>query len=253
MNSFFLAWQFLTIVPLRRTGTEMDCRLFGRSMAYYPVIGFLLGALLWGAGWILSGIFPRPVADGMVILLLVVLTGAFHLDGLADTLDGMAFGKSKEKRLQIMKEHHIGAFGVVGLILILGCKYAAFHSLPAEWAPKALIVALILGRSSMVQVLHLSPYARAEGGLGAVFKENLGKGEAVLSAASALVFSLFFFRGWGILLWLAAICSSWAIAVYFQRRLGGVTGDILGGTNEVNEALTLVFLSGLFFTGARVS
>lgn len=197
MNAFFLAWEFLTILPLKKAGAGLDSRLFSRSMAYYPAVGFLLGAILWGAGWIFNGILPRPVADGLIIVLLVILTGAFHLDGLADTLDAMAFGKSREKRLQIMKEHHAGTFGVVGLILALGFKYAAFHSLPAEWAPKAILVALILGRSSMVQVLYLSPYARAEGGLGAIFKKNLGKREVALSAASALVCSLIFFGGWG--------------------------------------------------------
>ena len=101
MNAFILAWQFLTILPLKKTGENTGPRIFGQSMAYYPAVGFLLGMILWGAGWIGSAIFPRPVIDGLVISFLVVLTGAFHLDGLADTLDGLAFGKSPEKRLQI--------------------------------------------------------------------------------------------------------------------------------------------------------
>ena len=100
MTSFFLAWQFLTILPAGRSGGEANPHSLGRSMAFYPLIGLLLGLLLWAAHWAFSPVFSRPLGDGMVLLLLVLLTGAFHLDGLADTLDGMAYGKSAQDRLR---------------------------------------------------------------------------------------------------------------------------------------------------------
>jgi adenosylcobinamide-GDP ribazoletransferase len=249
VNSFILAWQFLTILPWPKSRDRGDPRDFGRSMAYFPAVGFILGVILWGGGRVFGALFPQAVADGLVIFLLVILTGAFHLDGLADTLDGLAFGRSPERRLQIMKEHAVGSFGVVGLILVLGLKYTAYHSLPAAWAGPGITAALMLGRGSMVQVLSRSPYARPEGGLGKIFKEHLGTRELVVSGALSLVFSLFFFRIWGFFLWLATAFFSWGWGIYFRKKIGGVTGDVLGAASELNETLTLLLLSGLLSRG----
>ncbi len=218
-------------------------------MAYFPAIGLILGGILWGVGQVFRGIFPHAVADGLVICLLVLLTGAFHLDGLADTLDGLAFGRSPERRLQIMKEHSVGTFGAIGLILILGLKYLTYRSLPADWAGPALIAALMLGRGSMVQILYRSPYVRPEGGLGRTFKEHLGKWELIFAAATCRVFSLFAFRIGGIFLWMATALFSWCWEIYFKRKIGGVTGDTLGAANEINETLTLLLLSGMINRG----
>ena len=132
MTSFFLAWQFLTILPGWRSEQEVSPYLLGRSTAFYPLVGLLLGLILWASYWVFSLAFSRTVCDGLVLLVLVLVTGAFHLDGMADTLDGMAAGKSTEERLLIMKDHRVGTFGVVGLILILGIKFLALNSLPDE-------------------------------------------------------------------------------------------------------------------------
>ncbi len=252
MNSFILAWQFLTILPWPRRAAKGDARDFSRSMSYFPAVGLVLGGILWGASWLFRGFFPEAIADGLVIALLVIMTGAFHLDGLADTLDGLAFGRSPEARLKIMKEHAVGSFGVVGLILVLGLKYAAYHSLPAEEAGAACIAALALGRGSMVQILYRSPYARPEGGLGKLFKERLGKREWLISSATSLALSVAFFRVRGILLWLAASLFSWGMEIYFKRKIGGVTGDILGAANELNETLAFLLLSGLLNRGILI-
>jgi len=172
MTRFFLAWQFLTVLPGWRFKGEADPRLLGPSMACYPLIGLLLGLVLWISFWFLVWVFPKSLADGLLLLLLVLLTGAFHLDGLADTLDGLAHGRTPEERMQIMKDHRVGAFGVIGLILILGIKFLALNSLTGQTAIQGLVAALALSRYSMVQMLYRSPYARKEGGLGLTFKEN---------------------------------------------------------------------------------
>jgi adenosylcobinamide-GDP ribazoletransferase len=215
-------------------------------MAFYPLIGLLLGLLLWAAHWAFSPVFSRPLGDGLVLLLLVLLTGAFHLDGLADTLDGMAYGKSAQDRLAIMKDHRVGTFGVVGLILILGIKFLALNSLPEDVAGRSLAAALILGRWSMVQLIYRSPYARPEGGLGKVFKENLGKREMIVATATSLLFSILLLRSWGALLWLIIGVFTLGIQVFFRKKIGGVTGDVLGAADEVNEALALLILAGIF-------
>ena len=246
MTGFFLAWQFLTLLPGGIKDAEIGPRDLGRSAAYYPVVGLILGMILWGAYWLLSHAFPRTLCDGLTILLLVILTGALHLDGLADTLDGLAAGKSAAERLQIMRDHRVGTFGAVGLVLILGIKFLALNSLPEEILGKALLVALVLSRWSMVQLIYRAPYARPEGGLGKIFKENVQKREMILATAFSLIVAVFLFRFWGALLWLAVGFSALGIQVFFKRKIGGITGDVLGAANEVHEVLGLLLISGIF-------
>jgi adenosylcobinamide-GDP ribazoletransferase len=246
MTSFFLAWRFLTILPGGGSEGETSPRLLGRSMGFYPLVGLLLGMILWAAYWMLSAAFSRTVCDGLVLLLLVLITGAFHLDGLADSLDGMAAGKSAQERLLIMRDHRVGTFGVVGLLSVLGIKFLALNSLPEEVLGKSLAVALVLGRWSMVELIYRAPYARPEGGLGRVFKENVKRREMILAGATSLILSVLLLRFWGALLWLAVTVFTLGIQFLFLRRLGGVTGDVLGASNEVNEVLVLILTSGIF-------
>jgi adenosylcobinamide-GDP ribazoletransferase len=251
MSSFSLAWQFLTILPWRKSDQEITPQLLGRSMAFYPTIGLLLGLILWAAYFGFSFIFPRTLSAGMILLLLVILTGAFHLDGLADTLDGLASGKAPEERLRIMKDHRAGTFGVVGLIFILGLKFLALTSLPEDAVGRALLLALILSRGSMVQLTYRAPYARREGGLGLPFKENLKKREMVIAAITSLAFSLFFFRFWGAMLWLVVGIFTLLFQAFFEKKIGGITGDILGAANETNEVLTLILICGMVRIGLK--
>jgi adenosylcobinamide-GDP ribazoletransferase len=215
-------------------------------MSYYPLVGFLLGVILWGAYWLFSHAFPRTLCDGLVVLLLAAVTGALHLDGLADTLDGMAAGKSAEERLRIMRDHRVGTFGAVGLILILGTKFLALNSLPEEIIGKTLLVALALSRWSMVQLTYRAPYARPEGGLGRIFKENVKKREMAVATAFSLIIAVFLLRFWGAVLWLAVGVSALGIQLLFQKKIGGITGDILGAANETHEVLVLLMISGIF-------
>ncbi len=246
MTSFFLAWQFLTILPGWRSEQEVSPPLLGRSTAFYPLVGLLLGLILWAAYWVFSLAFSRTVCDGLVLLVLVLVTGAFHLDGMADTLDGMAAGKSTEERLLIMKDHRVGTFGVVGLIMILGIKFLALNSLPDEILGKSLAAALVLSRWSMVQLIYRAPYARPEGGLGKVFKENVKRREMILATATSLILAVLLLRLWGALLWLIIGVFTLGIQALFMRKIGGVTGDVLGAANEVNEVLALLLISGIF-------
>ena len=246
MKAFRLAVQFLTLLPGGKTREEINPPEIGRSMAYYPIVGFLLGLILWGAHGALTAVFPRALADGITILFLVVFTGALHLDGLADTLDGLAFGKSPQERLRIMRDHRVGTFGVVGLILVLGMKYLALHSLPQEAAGRALCLALLGGRWSMVQMTYRAPYARPEGGLGKAFKEHLRRKEVIVAGLTSAVSSFFLVPFWGVMVWLTVGFLTVGIQAFLQKKIGGFTGDTLGATNEVNEALALVGAAGIF-------
>ncbi len=145
-----------------------------------------------------------------------------------------------------MRDHRVGTFGVVGLILILGIKFLALNSLPEEILGKALLAALALSRWSMVQLIYRAPYARPEGGLGKVFKENVRKGEMILATAFSLIVALSLFRFWGALLWLSIGLSALGVQAFFSRKIGGITGDVLGAANEIHEVLVLLLISGIF-------
>jgi adenosylcobinamide-GDP ribazoletransferase len=148
-----------------------------------------------------------------------------------------------------MKDHRVGTFGVVGLILVLGLKFLALHSLLTQDVGKALIVALTLSRGSMVQLTYRAPYARREGGLGLPFKENLKKREMVIATVTSLAVSFFVWRFWGALLWLVVGVSTLLFQSFFEKKIGGITGDILGAANETNEVLALILICGMLRIG----
>ncbi len=245
MKAFLLAWQFLTILPGEKREGDIEPRLLGQSMAFYPLIGLGLGLLTW-TGYFLFGLFlPRNLADALLIALLIILTGALHLDGLADTCDGLALGKTVEERLAIMRDHHLGTFGVIALIFVLGIKFLSLNALP-DWAVmKTLLLALVLSRWSIVQVTYRSPYARPDGGLGRAFKDHLRKKDLGIATSLSFLLSFLLFQFWGMLIWLAIGIFTLLLQKFFEKKLKGFTGDTLGATNELNEVIVFLMACGL--------
>jgi adenosylcobinamide-GDP ribazoletransferase len=241
VRQFLIAWQFLTIIPLSRAHHDPSPRELAGSMAWYPVVGLLIGVVLAGADLALSRMVPRGVGELLVIMLLIMLTRGLHQDGLADTLDGLAGGRSPAERLAIMRDGTIGPIGATGLILAIGLRYAALASLPAEGRWPALLCMPVVGRWAMVMSTAVLPYARAEGGLGQPFTEHLSRKEVTL-ATGVLVVSvaaLFGPLAAGVtLLALGAVLA--ALAHLFRRQCGGITGDMLGATNEIAEVVFLL-------------
>ena len=178
-------------------------------------------------------------ASALLLALTVIVTRALHLDGLADTLDGLGGGGSPETRLAIMKDSRLGAFGAVGLVLVLILKGAFFQGIAETGRETALILFPVLSRWGMVLLAALSPYARPEGGLGQAMTEGVIANIAVGATLSALALAVVSFglRGVALLagLWIFVSISS----RYFRRKLGGITGDVLGAVNELGEILVL--------------
>jgi adenosylcobinamide-GDP ribazoletransferase len=127
--SFFTALRFLTIfrIPGGRTETAED---MGRSAVWFPVVGLIIGCILALVNWIFSFFLPISVTNGLTIVLLAIVTGAMHLDGFADTCDGLAGNKPAEERWKVMHDSRTGAFGVTGLILLLLVKFVLLNSIP---------------------------------------------------------------------------------------------------------------------------
>jgi adenosylcobinamide-GDP ribazoletransferase len=241
VKDFLRAISFLTILPVGKSLSFGEKEL-ARSMAFFPLVGLVIGLLLALGYYLLSFLLPKAIVLWLTIGFLVFLTRGLHLDGFADTIDGLASGGSREKILEVMRDSRIGAFGVIGLILLIGAKYFALDQIPIPSIPYTLILMTVMGRNTMVLVCYRSPYARSEVGLAKPFTENLGYREMALSLVSAFGIALLLMGLKGILVFLGIGLFSLGYRLFFIKKLGGVTGDILGAANELAEVLCLIFL-----------
>jgi adenosylcobinamide-GDP ribazoletransferase len=245
MTSFLTALRFLTILPVGGA-IKVDPGLFIRSSMYYPLAGLVIGGLLWGFYRLALLAFPLELTAGLLIAFWVILTGALHLDGLGDTLDGFYGGKTPTDRLRIMKDVHLGTMGIVGLFLLLTIKFVALKELLSS-PPLRYWLILIppAARWTPVFLAAFWPYARPEGGLGQDLVRDLGKKELFWATIFAwgLAIGAAGWLGLGFmtlqLLW--SLSSGW----FFFRKLGGVTGDTMGATIETSELLGILFLVGV--------
>lgn len=211
-------------------------------MAFYPLAGLVIGGLSALGFYLLSFLLPKPLTVWLTIGLLVFLTGGLHLDGLADTMDGLACRGTKEKVLEVMRDSRVGAFGVMGLILFIGAKYLALDQISNPMIPSSLILTTVIGRSSMILVCYRSSYARSTGGLAKPFTENLGLREMILSLVSAFGIAFLLMGVTGVVVFFGIGLFSLGYRHFFIKKLGGVTGDILGAANELAELLCLLVL-----------
>jgi len=241
VKNFFRALSFLTILPVGHPSLSEEKEL-ASTMAFFPLVGLMIGLILALGYYLFSFLFSGTLALWLTIGLLALLTRGLHLDGFADTMDGLGSGGSREKILEVMKDSRIGAFGVIGLILLIGAKYLALDQIPRTSIPYALILMAVTGRNAMVLVCYRSPYARSEGGLARPFTENLGVREITLSLATAFGIALLVMGIQGIVVFAGTGLFSLGYRHFFIKKLGGVTGDILGGANELTELLCLLLV-----------
>ena len=237
MRNLRTAFGLLTTLPVGLPG-DWKPGDSGRAAFWYPVVGLAVGGLVWLAWFGLNLIFPALVASVLALAVWVGLTGGLHLDGLADCCDGLLGSASRERRLEIMKDPHLGAFGVIGLFFALMLKAAALGLMPPS-SGLSIVLAATLGRWLLLPVSRL-PQARP-GGMGADFAAGLQTGSiffaAILPIGLAFLLGM---QGWMAVL--AALIAAAAVLGLAWKRIGGVTGDVLGALVEVTEtAVLLVF------------
>jgi adenosylcobinamide-GDP ribazoletransferase len=242
----FLALQFLTIMPpvFRAFPRPRD---LGRSEAFFPLVGLMLGAILAITDRITEPFVPPLVRDALLVILLAALTGALHLDGIIDTFDGLFVPGDRDRRLAVMRDPRAGSYGVVAVVLLLGLKLAALGSLPAHARFGALLVAPCLGRWAIVLVTSQFPYARREG-MGQAFKQSLRWTHVVVAGAIAAEVAVLVLGVSGIVVWFGASVAALLVAHYITSQLGGLTGDTYGAICELVETGVLVAL-GLTLRG----
>ena len=243
---FVFAWHFLTAIPISRRHHVPTVHELAASMAWYSTVGLLIGGLVALADVGLRAWVAAEVGNALLIVLLVLVTRGLHQDGLADTVDGVAGGRTVEDRLRIMRDPRVGAFGATALFLSLLLRYAGLLALPSPMRLPVLLCMPALGRWAMVSLAWASPSARRDGGLAASFLTHLSWQHVTLSS---LVLAVALTMALGGSVAVATLGVAILLLVFIRQRcltlLGGVTGDVLGATNEVVEIVFLLSIPTL--------
>lgn len=237
MRNLISAIQFITIIPVGRADTFDPPRM----IPYFPVVGLLLGSLTAVLDQFATALWSRPVASLLDVLFLAVLTGAFHLDGLGDSADGLLGQRPREKALTIMKDSRLGTMGLVAIVFGLALKWAGIAGLDAD-RTLLLIIVPAYARAGMLFGMRFLEYGRPEGGTGLDFFKSKLAWSAFWGLAAPVVLSLFL--GWAFIWLNLAFVTLTAILVwYFKRRIGCVTGDMLGAMAEILESGLFLLIS----------
>jgi adenosylcobinamide-GDP ribazoletransferase len=231
MNAFIASLQFITAIPLGQP------RPFDPKgiIVHFPLAGLAIGLILALFDLLASAIWPPFVAGVLDVVLLAAVTGAFHLDGLADTADGLYGHREREKALAIMKDSRVGAMGLVAVACVLIVKAAAVGSI-IHGRFLALMIVPAYARSAMMAGIRFLPYARGKEGTGSAFFETPLSAVDFRYVAAPVILSLFL--GWrGLLLNLFFAAAAMAMICLYRKKLAGITGDLLGAMTEIMEAL----------------
>lgn len=235
MNSFLLALQFLTIIPVTRSFIASDKQL-GVSAVFYPIVGLLIGALLVLLAYFI-GNMPLPIQAALILTLWVLLTGGLHLDGLADCADAWVGGLGSQQRsLEIMKDPAAGPIAVVILVLVLLLKWTMISYVLEKQAFEVLLITPMLGRLALLIMMLFTTYVRVDG-LGAKIVANLPNDSAKAVSLLSLLISAYYL---GVLAIAFMLIMLFIIKYHAKKRLGGVTGDVYGAAVELVEVSILL-------------
>lgn len=238
MKNFFIALQFLTILPIK-IKPEIKKGEFGKSLAWFPLVGALIGLILSLSIFFLS-FLPQIVIAALILIESVIITGGIHLDGFADTCDGIYGFTTKEKALEIMRQSRIGTMAAIGVALLLLLKFSLFASIPQQILWKYLMVMATFARWTQVLSCSAFKYAREEG-KAKYFIEYAGRRQLFISTIFTLALFVLLWGTKGLFLFLLPSLLIWILANYINRKIGGMTGDTIGAINEAAEATVLFF------------
>jgi len=235
MKRLIAALQFLTVCPFV-SRVACDERDIGRSTPWFPLVGLMIGAVVLLLDRGMSALFPPLLSSVIAVVALLAASGGLHVDGLSDTADGFLSSRPRERMLEIMRDSHTGAMGVLGIVCVFSLKAAALASAPASLRWPALLLMPFAGRCSMVIQMALLPYART-GGLCSVFVQNARRSDVILTlvilgAVGWLTGGLFGLYSVGVSVTAIAIFSLWC-----RSKIGGFTGDTLGAGCELVELM----------------
>jgi adenosylcobinamide-GDP ribazoletransferase len=234
------AFQFLTRLPLGRL--PYDPNALSRSAKFFPLVGFAVG--LVGAGWYLWLVrhLPAPIAALLTVAFFVVATGALHEDGLADVADAFGGGWDRERVLSILKDSRIGTFGALAIVISVALRLLLLASLPLDRVALYVVSGQVLCRWTALPLGYALPAARESTGQGARIARQVSGGSLVFGTVITLAIVAYALRRWSWSPLLSTVAVTFFTGLYYWRRIGGVTGDCFGATNQLAEIA--VYLCG---------
>ncbi|MBI4682817.1 MAG: adenosylcobinamide-GDP ribazoletransferase [Nitrospirae bacterium] len=250
MKKLLLAFQFLTIIPMQDVGDVSEEEM-GKTTAIFPLVGLAEGVVLAFLASLFLKIFPAELTNALLVLILVIMNGGLHLDGLSDTFDAVASRGDQGKKLEIMKDSTVGPMGVIAIVMTLLLKYVLLNAVSFQSTTVVYLMTVlsmpVLSRWAMVTAAFYSGPARKDG-LGRLFIEHTGARQFIAATAAVIVlmalvctmvsqFSLLMFY---VMFAMPVLYAFSFGAVWFFRKIfGGMTGDSFGA---VNELAVLIFL-----------
>jgi len=240
MNNFILLLQFFTRIPIKKE-IIYDNESYGKGTVFLPLVGLIIGTLAYILTIFLIKIeLTKEIYALLMLIYWIFITGALHVDGFADSVDGLLSYRSKDKVLEIMKDPHIGTNGVIGIVLLVLFKFFLYKELNSI----ALLLSFIVGRVSIIFSASFGNYARQKGMALAIIKYNNNKSFLKSFIITSLIFS--FFKIYYIYL-LLTLVFVYFIHKKIIKKIGGVTGDTLGFICELSEVifLFLIYLGGI--------
>jgi adenosylcobinamide-GDP ribazoletransferase len=249
-KEFVAAVQFLSVLPvpgsaqLFRTD-RAEAELVIGSL-YFPLIGLLIGLVLCLLSIFIGPYLPSLVLAALLVVVNIWLTGGLHLDGLMDACDGLFGGRSRERKLEIMRDSRVGSFGVLGGVCIILLKFALLASMSLRQLSVVFLLVLPASRWAMVLAMYIFPSARPTG-LGAAVRQVVTTRRAIISTALAFLIAFTVGHLIGLCVLGMAVLVTVALGLWVMRSLGGLTGDIYGMMAEVTEVVCLLLLTFLQF------
>jgi adenosylcobinamide-GDP ribazoletransferase len=240
MKNLAAAFQFLTVLPVGKP-RRVEA---GKMVPWFPIVGLAVGLIMVLADYAFSMLWPGTIVALLDVLLLTVLSGGLHLDGLGDTADGLLSHRSREKALGIMRDSRIGVMGLLAVVFVLAIKWGCLRNLQEQRTLYLLIIPAY-SRGAMMFGIQCLKYGRPDGGMGTDFFSNKPPTWALWTILLPVFISCWL--GWhAIMLNIAFVAMTILILLYYERRLGCVTGDMLGALAEILEAwLFLIACTGL--------
>lgn len=228
-----VAFQFLTRVPMPSVAFESSS--LSHAIKFFPLVGLAVGSGVVLLQRVLMLHLSRPLVALVVLIYLVLITGCLHEDGLADTADGLGGGRTKDQILTILKDSRIGSYGATALVLSLLARYLLLVSLPLEHFAAYAISAHVLSRWSSVPLGYFLQPAREQEGQGARIAKLVSLPSLIIASIFSLAAVFFALRWSAVVPLLIAIVAVVLTGRLYARRIGGVTGDCFGATNQLTE------------------
>jgi len=240
MRKLLIAISFFTRIPIKINNVTSE--EFYDSMILIPIVGLFIGLILYGVSVLVSLIHFIGLQALLMIIIYIWLTGGLHLDGFADTTDALFSARDREKMMEIMKDSRLGAFGAIGLILLIMTYWMSFTVVLPEYS-MVLLIMPVFGRVAAIMSTCFSTYAPGGGGLGKRFVEMTKLHHFIIYSLSVLVYATVILGYAGFVAVVLSFIPGLLLMLNLQKKIGGMTGDTIGMTIELNQVFFLVIFS----------